>query len=221
LKHFVLTCLLIILLSFISGSTGCKRGPTEPSNQNQSDTSIIDVRKPNIYLYPKTRCTLSIKLLFPLGGTIIQSVPAYINGWLVDVEPSGKINQQYDFLFYESQTPDAYQYNSGWLVSRDTLLSFFSNNLLQIGFSEQEKNDFTAYWIPKLSDHPFYLIYPQFADDIGKVIQLNISPPPDNILRLFYVIKGSEINEAKLTTPLIPKFTRSGFVIAEWGVALK
>jgi internalin A len=144
-----------------------------------------------------------------------------LNGWCVEVEPSGKINQRYDFLFYESETPNAYQYNSGWVVSRDTLSSFFSTNLLNTGFREREISDFTEYWIPRLTDHPFYIIYPQFADDIGKVIQLNISESPNNVQRLFYVIQGSENGGVKLIAPTIPKFVRSGFVVVEWGVVLK
>ena len=155
------------------------------------DTHQVVVRKPNIYLYPQTTRTLSVALEFPLGGSILQSIPLYSTGWNVSVEPSGKIDQQYDYLFYESKNPDMYQYQSGWVVGKDTLTSFFSNNLLLVGFSEPEKDDFIEYWIPRLVDYPFYTIYPQFADEIGKTIQLKISEPPDNILRLFYVIKGT------------------------------
>jgi hypothetical protein len=221
MKNLIPLHYLTVLMFFLLASTGCKKSPTESSDQSKPDTSKVIVKKPNIYLYPKTTSTLSVKLLFPLGGNIIQSVPSYVNGWCVKIEPSGKINQQYDFLFYESQTPNVYQYNSGWVVSRDTILSFFNNNLLKIGFSEREINDFTEYWIPRLTDHLFYIIYPQFADDIGKVIQLDISGSPDNMLRLFYVIQGSENNVANLVTPKIPKFVRNGFVVTEWGVVLK
>lgn len=221
MKNLISICFLAIIIFFLLGPTGCKNSPTESSDQSKPDTSRVVVYKPNIYLYPKTKSTLSVELLFPLGGNIIQSVPSYLNGWRIEVEPSGRIDQQYDFLFYESQIPNAYQYNSGWVVSRDTLSSFFSANLLRTGFREREIIDFTEYWIPRLTDRPFYIIYPQFADDIGKVIQLNISEPPDNMLRLFYVIKGSESNGTELITPSIPKFVRNGFVVAEWGVVLK
>jgi hypothetical protein len=141
--------------------------------------------------------------------------------WRVEVDPSGKINRQYDYLYYESRTPDAFQYNSGWVVGRDTLLSFFNSNLRESGFSERERADFTDYWIPRLIDHPYYLIYPQFSGDIEKVIKLEISKTPENILRLFYVIKGSESNAVRLRTPSIPVFERKGFVVTEWGVVLK
>ncbi len=184
------------------------------------DTQVV-VKKPNIYLYPQTTRNLSVALEFPMGGSVIQSIPLYSDGWNVSVEPSGKINQQYDCLFYESKNPDAYQYDSGWIVGRDTLSSFFTNNLLFAGFSEHEKNDFIEYWIPRLVDYPYYTIYPQFANEIGKTIQLKISVSPDNMLRLFYAIKGTTNKAQMLRVPLIPAFKRIGFVVAEWGVILK
>jgi hypothetical protein len=58
-------------------------------------------------------------------------------------------------------------------------------------------------------------------NDIDKMIKLKISASLDNILRLFYVIKGSQKNEINLSKPIIPKFKRKGFVVAEWGVVLK
>jgi hypothetical protein len=185
------------------------------------DPSHPVVRKPNIYLYPKITSNLSVTLDFPMGGAILHSIPLYSGGWNISVEPSGKIDQKYDYLFYESSNPDAYQYSSGWIVSRDTLTSFFSNNLLLAGFNPREKDDFIEYWIPKLREYQYYVIYPQFADEIEKVIRLKISKQPDNILRLFYVIQGTNIPGKTLSTPKIPRFERNGFIVAEWGVILK
>jgi hypothetical protein len=185
------------------------------------DTSQVVVRKPNIYLYPKTTRNLSVALEFPLGGSVLQSIPLYSGGWNVSVEPSGKIDRQYDYLFYESKNPDTFQYTSGWVVGKDTLASFFSNNLLLAGFSQREKSDFIEYWIPRLVGYPYYIIYPQFADEIGKVIRLKISEQPDNMLRLFYVIQGTNDSGKMLPTASIPQFERNGFVVTEWGVILK
>jgi hypothetical protein len=185
------------------------------------DTSQVFIEKPNIYLYPQTTRSLSVALEFPMGGSVLQSIPLYSDGWNVSVEPSGKIDQKYDYLFYESKNPDTFQYTSGWIVSRDTLTSFFSNNLLLAGFSQREKSDFIEYWIPRLVGYPYYIIYPQFADEIGKVIRLKISEQPDNMLRLFYVIQGTNDSEKMLPVPSIPQFERNGFVVTEWGVILK
>jgi len=194
---------------------------SEPARLPITIYSDVIVRKPNIYLYPITACTLSISLEFPFGGSVIQSLPAYADGWNIFVWPSGRIDRQYDYLFYESKNPDLFQYRDGWIVAQDTLTSFFTHTLLTAGFQQNEKNDFVEYWIPKLTDSPYYIIYPQQSIDIEKVIRLHISPFPDKVLRLFFVIKGSHQPNETLISPELPQFERTGFVAAEWGVVLK
>lgn len=216
MKKFII-CLFALFILLLN-SNSCKRAPTEPTDK---DSSHAIFRKPNIYIYPETLTVLNVKVLFPLGGSVISSEPLYNNGWSVTVEPSGRINNAYNYLFYESENPDLCQYNSGWLVKQTDLAAFFSENLIATGFSQREINDFLDYWIPILNSDPFYIIYPQYKTDIDKMIQLEFSQQPDNILRLFYAIKGSKVENISLPPPLIPKFERSGFVVTEWGVILK
>ncbi|MFH1195563.1 MAG: hypothetical protein V1720_07600 [bacterium] len=204
-----------ILLILFTISPGCKDNPSEPA---PPDT--VTARKPNIYLYPEKNCSLHIQLEFPEGGLITQSIPEYGRGWNVDIDSAGKINGVYDFLFYESKTPNLFQYTSGWIVERDSLEIFFRSNLSEAGFIKHEINDFIEYWIPRLTDSPYYIIYPQFIGEIEKMIQLKFSIQPDNILRLFYVVKTTNSLEVKLNTPRIPYFNRKGFVVAEWGVVI-
>ena len=218
-----LAIFLVVGAILFVAPTGCKKNSStvnEPE-PTPTDTSHVVVRKPNIYLYPPVRCVVSVKLEFPMGGTIIESIPAYRGEWRVEAGPSGKIENNVDYLFYESDTPDQYQYTSGWIVGRDSLPTFFKNNLSATGFIEKEISDFTQYWVPRLIHHPFYIIYPQYADDINKVITLTISPMPDTTIRLFYVIKGAETNGIHLAKPVIPRYERHGFVVAEWGVVQK
>jgi hypothetical protein len=216
---------IVIIVSFMILffiSSGCKENSSAPNEPDVKDTTgHVIAYKPNIYIYPQTKNILSIKLEFPLGGTVIESIPAYRGEWCIEVEPSGKINNEYDYLFYESQNPDAYQYDSGWIVNRDSLSIFFRTNLSKTGFTEREINDFTEYWVSRLKTNSYYIVYPQYVNDINKIIKLKISTPPDNMLRLFYVIKGSEQNGLKLLEPTLPKYERKGFVVAEWGVVLK
>ena len=225
MKRKQLTVFLLLGAILLVASTGCKKTSTTESEPEPTpkptDTSHVVVYKPNIYLYPQIKSVVSVKLEFPYGGTIIASIPDYLGEWRIEAEPTGKIENQYDYLFYESDTPDLYQYNSGWIVSRDSLFTFFKNNLSVTGFKESEISDFTMYWVPRLTNHKFYIIYPQYTDDINKVIKLKISPLPDNTIRLFYVIKGTETNGINLATPIIPNYKRDGFVVAEWGVVQK
>lgn len=216
--HTLIVVITVILLSI---ATSCKKSPTEPSEPIPQDSSFITVLKPNIYIYPETKMFLHVSLIFPRGGSVIESIPLYANGWNIEVEPSGKINNTYDYLFYESENPDLCQYRSGWIIKKDDLTLFFTQNMLATGFIQKEIDDFIEYWIPLLKNFSLYAIYPQYALDIDKMIGLKFSIKPDNILRLFYAIKGVDNNQINIDVPNIPQFVRKDFVVAEWGVILK
>ena len=180
------------------------------------------IDKPNIYIYPKEQMNLDVNIDFPHGGEVTTSIPEYGSGWNdLDVDPSGKINDEFTFLFYESQNPDLCQYNKGWIIAQEDLELFFVKNMIATGFNEQEITDFTEYWIPILNDYPYYAIYPQYKEQLDRIIQLNFSQKPDNILRLIYNLKGLQDNNLVLQEPEIPKFNREGFFVVEWGVIRK
>lgn len=188
---------------------------------DECDTCIV-VYKPNIYLYPEKNSQLSVKLNFPKGGKIIKSIPEYEQGWNVTINPDGIIDNHYTFLFYESQQPNVWQRKSGWIIKQKELESFFRNNMTEYGFKGQEIQDFIVYWIPKFTRFKYYAIYPQLAETIDTVIELKISEKPDNLIRLFYVIKGYSHNpNLDLKQPTTEtEFTREEFFVTEWGVIL-
>ncbi len=220
MKRFLgLISLCLLFLVFIL-SPGCKKNSPVESSGRDSTYYPPHPRKPNIYIYPDSLISMSVKIIFPVGGSVIKSIPKYFDGWDITVDTTGLINNRYSYLFYECTNPDVYQRNAGWIVSRDSLQTFFSDNLLKAGFNDREKVDFLEYWIPRLVEFPYYIIYPQFPDILDKVIQLNFSHKPDNILRLFYLIEGSKISTIELEVPMIPDFNRKGFVVAEWGVVI-
>lgn len=206
----------LIFLSVLIPFQGC-----EPDGDNDCDTCLL-VYKPNIYLYPAHNSQIEIKLSFPMGGKIINSIPAYENGWNVNVTSSGIINDKYDYLFYESAQPDVWQLAEGWIVGKSELKAFFAGNMLEYGFNERETKDFTDYWIPRLTDFDNYEIYPQESGIIERVIKLDIYPDSNNVLRLFYLIKGASSSDDKIKNPVrTSHFNRSGFSVTEWGVVLK
>jgi len=130
------------------------------------------------------------------------------------------INNAYDYLFYESKQPNVWQTERGWCIKKENLQLFFNEDLKNYGFNDAEIADFTEYWIPRLNESQFYNIYPQESTIINNVIQLNISQTPDNVLRLFYFIHKSNV-EQEINQPSFPQsFKREGFVLAEWGVIL-
>jgi len=195
------------------------------SCEPESDPEEHEVRvyKPNIYLYPAEKVSLDVSISFPLGGKIIASIPDYTEGWKVNVDTNGIINDKYDFLFYESEQPDVWQMDKGWIIRTTELEWFFTENLTKYGFRGREIRDFTDYWIPRLKDYEYYEIYPQGKSIIDTVISLEFSETPDAVSRLFYLIRGTKnATNSKIITPAEDmQFNRTGFCVTEWGVILK
>lgn len=179
------------------------------------------VWKPNIYLYPQQTSELDVDIAFPHGGRVTTAIPDFNNPWHITVEPSGIINGQYEYLFYESVQPDYAQYSAGWVISRENLGTFFRTNMAQTGFNQKEIDDFVEYWIPRLINYQYYAIYPQYNDQLDNMIKLDFSVQPQSIIRLIYAIRGLQTDSFSLPEPQIPPFTRDGFTVVEWGVTLK
>lgn len=196
--------------------------PNNYNNLNNSTHSNHPVaRKPNIYIYPEKEISLNVNISFPKGGSVITSIPAYNEGWNIKVDSTGKIDKTYDYLFYESTQPDNWQYRTGWIIKKDSLMDFFQENMSAYGFNSKEIKDFTDYWIPKFNTYKYYLIYPQIKVMIDNLVLVNYSTKPDDILRLFYTVKGANEKQIMNNPAIITNFKREGFHVAEWGVVLK
>lgn len=214
---FAIPLLFLIVLSFESSSCSIPTESTEEDTTYTDSTGPI-IRKPNIYIYPTEEIELNIKINFPNGGEVIESIPEYDNGWNIKVDTTGLINNYYRYLYYECTAPDLYQDKKGWVVHKDNLTTFFKNNLYETGFSDLEINDFIEYWIPVLNSSEYYVIYPQYKEDLSSIVELEFSNIPDNLLRLFYLIKEFDEQFLVESEPEIPTFTRSGYYVVEWGV---
>lgn len=94
--------------------------------------------------------------------------------------------------------------------------------MLKHGFYGAEIKDYIDYWIPRFNDFEYYEIYPQTSDIICDAIRLNFSTSPDNLLRLFYVVKGLDnLPGHALIEPIIDTtFKRENYFVTEWGVIL-
>ncbi len=215
----------LFLLCAILTTAGCKNGSlTEPESRGKvedRDSSGIYVRKPNIYIYPETDRQIKVKIYFPLGGKVIESIPEYNSGWNVFVTKDGLIDDKFNYLFYESSNPDRTQKENGWLIKKEGLKSFFEMNMKESGFNQSEINDFTDYWIPILIDYNYFEIYPQYKTQMDKMIIINATPEADNVFRLIYLIKGRNDSNINLPAPTIETAKREGFHIIEWGVIIK
>ena len=209
---------LLLLLPIILFDYGCKDGSTEP---NYNDTTTVIARKPNLYIYPEEKISLSIEVVFPNGGKVVESIPEYNNLWNITVEPSGKINDNFDYLFYECEIPNLTQNEFGWLIEKINLEDFFVKNLSLSGFSTGEITDFIDYWIPLLTEYDYYEIYPQYNGELDKMVMINFSKEPQNFYRLFFLMVGRVDNNIVIDEPNIKSAIRENYFAVEWGVILK
>ena len=211
-KTLSISILLFVYVIQFFIISGCK--PDDERAKNKL------VYKPNIYIYPDQNLQLDVTINFPLGGEIINSIPQYNNCWKINVDTNGLINNEYTYLFYESKQPDVWQTSKGWIVTASEIESFFRENMDAYGYEGKEIDDFIEYWIPRLNFYKYYSICPQTIELIEDVILLDFSREPDHILRLFYLVEGSDIMPEELIEPVIDDFTRMGYFAVEWGVIL-
>jgi hypothetical protein len=194
----------------------------------KNDPMIIE-EKPVIYLYPSTDMFVNVQLASK--GEITFTYPQYelknevlLDGWNVLASPDGTIktnNRSYSYLFWEGVTnPSTFKtnFNEGFIVGSDTLISFLENSLASAGLNTKETADFITYWAPRMMNNKKNYVHFMFTNEYDNIASLNITPAPDNILRLYMVWSDvSEETPTDVTTQKIPSFTRKGFSVIEWG----
>jgi hypothetical protein len=177
----------------------------------------IPVLKPNIYLYPSK--TLQVNVVFSNPHCVTTSIPDYPadKGWLVQAAPNGKINDIFDYLFYEASINKAFfQKNIAWVVHADTRKTDFEKILNLYGFNNKEKADFIEFWTKKLDVSKDYQVYPQETFIINQAMPVTINPQPQSISRIwFYFIEKSQ--EQVPEPGSTEKINRNGFTVVEWG----
>lgn len=178
--------------------------------------NLLEVYKPNIYIYSEQDRSVNVKL-YPYDY-ITQSIPLYDpeEGWKADVF-AGSINGCDDYLFYEAKVPDRYlQRSKGFVIFADTRKSDMIDVLDQYGFNDKESRDFIEYWDQKLKDNVDYVFYPQGTKTINKIMPLEVSPEPESVFRLWFLIEAVE-NASINEMGEIETIKRKSFTLIEWG----
>ncbi len=172
---------------------------------------------PNLYLYPEQTTDVSVNLGFPVGGEVVLSDPPYEDGWDVTVEPNGTIDGEFPYLFYEARLPYLVQRERGWLLAVDELETGLADLLADYGFVGREITDYLEFWLPLMTDSPWYAIYPMAADEL---VTLHISPAPDRLRRLWLFMEPLQA-PVTMEPPTLPgPLVRDGFTAVEWGAFL-
>ncbi len=151
------------------------------------------VAKPVIYLYPKKRTKIRVKL--DCEGKLFCTYPQYNDGWEVTAEPNGTLHdsedKEYSYLFWEAISDYKWNIKEGFVIKGSHTAEFLEKSLKELGLTPREYNEFIVYWLPKMQENEYNLIH--FAGkEYEKLAKLSIKPKPDNILRVFMVYKPLE-----------------------------
>lgn len=174
----------------------------------------IPVKKPAVYLYPTEQMDVSVKV--KVNGVLTLTDPEYNTGWNVNAKPDGKIDNNYDYLFYEADLNKITLPEEGWIVKYENLNEWFEEYLPKLGLNKKEKEQFEEYWLGKLRKANYYDIRILDNKFLSENMELIINPKPETILRLNFYFKPINF-KTELKEPEIKVFTRKGFTVVEWG----
>ena len=173
--------------------------------------------KPVIYLYPEEETEVTVKLDF--DGELTVTYPEYQDGWNVTAMPDGTLHdaegREYSYLFWEGESHTVYDLSKGWCVVGEDTAEFLREKLSYMGLTPREYNEFIVYWLPRLQENAYNLITFQ-QEAYTESAELEITPQPDNILRVFMVYEPMD-KPIEIEPQELPVLTREGFTVVEWG----
>ena len=101
------------------------------------------------------------------------------------------------------------------MVEGKDTVAFLEAALSELGLSEREANEFIIYWLPRMENNPFYLV--QFVtNEYNRRVPLDVSPPPDTLIRVFMVFKALDA-PIEIRPQELKHIDRHGFTGVEWG----
>ncbi|MFT5778141.1 MAG: hypothetical protein ACI837_001097 [Crocinitomicaceae bacterium] len=186
---------------------------------NMTFSQVIQTTaKPVIYLYPEVSTQVSVQI--DIVGANPFYYPSYDGRWECMVLPNGKIHMgdnSYNYLFWEAESiGTTLLHREGFIVQKNDVVSFLEKQLSSIGFTSKEQADFITYWAPKLIQNDQNFIQFMFNDACDELAELNISPTPDNIYRIYMLWQPTETTFEVKEQEMLP-INRAGFSVLEWG----
>jgi hypothetical protein len=192
--------------------------------KNSKFVQAAEMCKPVIYLYPREKAVLGVKVS-PNGG-FTKTEPAYNGGWQVEASPDGKLRNLvdgnlYDSLLWEGIGLKYPVSKRGWVVGKDEIGQFLDEKLETLGLNEKEASDFKEYWLERLNEKPFYQISFLTRNQFDSLAPLEFYPlNPDTLIRIMMTARGLD-NYQDIPLEILPKTpARNGFTAVEWGGTL-
>lgn len=189
--------------------------------EEETGAHITDWKKPVMYLYDDadgTDVEVSLKLHDADFTCVYPSFNNSENSWKVKAFPNGDIkvgDKTYNYLYWEAQSHKLSTFKPQYCIKGEDTAKFLEEKLLELGLTEHEANEFIVYWLPQMEDNKYNLI--SFDnEEYCKNAELNVSPAPNTVIRVYMQWKSSEqakgVVEPKIVTP-----ERKGFTVVEWG----
>jgi len=177
--------------------------------------------KPVIYLYPEETTKVSVKL--GRSDKLTCSYPKYEEkGWNVKAEPSGKLTdldteRELYCLYWEGLNTNETNMKEGFVVKGEDTIEFLEEKLEILGLNEKEAQEFIIYWLPQMEDNKYNYIRFETIEEINKNMPLEITPIPDNVIRINMQWKALD-KYIEIKEQLLQKApARTGFTVVEWG----
>lgn len=206
-----------VLVSGESEIFYCKNNSTiHLDTLHLEENAITVVDKPVIYIYPEEACQYEVNLKLKDGIKLTETIPEYESNWNVYINEDGTIDDKYDYLFYEVSLNYIPSFDYGYCISKNDLAENFSEILSNIGLNDMEISDFIEYWEQYLIDYEYYQVYPVINNDLNQFVELEITPEPKNIIRVWLFFKGYNTYR-ELKNPEIDTISRDRSLVVEWG----
>ncbi|KAH0785128.1 Ubiquitin family protein [Histomonas meleagridis] len=184
--------------------------------------------KPVIYVYPKEKMDVNIKV--NIKGDFTCTYPKYNNetGWNVNVNENGiMINKddpnsiEYDSLFWECLFNDnEFKFDEGFILSKEDADKFLEEKLYYLGLRGKEMISFIQFWLPQIQRSNYTMIK-FLSEEYENVAQLEVTPKPECVIRVFMIMKNLKNNNKIEELPLqnLDKLhkERNGYTVVEWG----
>lgn len=204
----------IFFIRFLNNQTN-----NNSTNINNTLRSFVD-DKPIIYIYPTQTTDVEVKLGNP--EQLSCTYPNYENGWSVTANPDGslidkKTGRNLYALYWEGKNifKDS-NMEEGFCIKGEDTAKFLEEKLAILGLTDREAEEFIVYWLPKMKDNKYNYIRFETMQEQEKAMPLEVTPKPDNVIRIMMDWKALEekieVDEQELITP-----SREGYTIVEWG----
>jgi hypothetical protein len=108
----------------------------------------------------------------------------------------------------------------GFVVAKEDVKTFLVDSLAKQGLVPAEYNEFIEFWAPKMQEKPYYFITFVPQPEFDRLAPLEVSPQPDTIIRVFMDYKGLN-KKINVQPQILQAPARKGFVLIEWGGALR